>query len=202
MSLRPIAHWSVNRQPPSLTLLPSHSEGYKPLTCISHLRSSCTPGPGGGSPRIRPLGLGPQTSPTDLTPYMPTPPTAGRGSWVHRERRQSLLSRFPSSSQWVTNRGVWGWGFRNLDSGRVWLGMLWEGTTDARRACGAASHLRTVHAERTGRAGDSEDERSAWERGSTNMLLPGSGMLRVLASPGSVSRCLWLGPLRLSALTP
>jgi len=65
----------------------------------------------------------------------------GRGSRVHRQRRQSLLPRFPSSSQWVTNRGVWGWGFRNLDSGQVWLGMLWEGTTDARRACGAASQL-------------------------------------------------------------
>lgn len=27
---------------------------------------------------------------------------------------------------------------RELDSGWVWLGMLWEGTTDAGKACGAA----------------------------------------------------------------
>lgn len=62
LSWRPIPHWScTGRRPPPPTI--SHSEGYKPLTCISHLLSSRSPGPRGRKPQGPPPGLEPQTSP-------------------------------------------------------------------------------------------------------------------------------------------
>lgn len=78
------------------------------------------------------------------------------------ERRQgSLVPQFPPPSQWVTDRGVFlGGVLRKLDSGWVWLGMLWEGMTDAGRAW--RSHLRTA---RVGPTGDSEDEHASRGKG-------------------------------------
>lgn len=74
---------------------------------------------------------------------MPTPTHCGAGfPGPPTEAAVSLasISLFLPVGDKPWSLGAGGW-FRNLDSGQVWLGMLWEGTTDARRACGAASQL-------------------------------------------------------------
>ena len=79
MSLRPISHWSVNRQPPSLTPFRHIQRAISLSPASATSASSCTPGPGGRKPQDPPPGPGTPDFPHRLNPLYADPTHYGAG---------------------------------------------------------------------------------------------------------------------------